>query len=147
MNPDDWDLQCIIWREDPNDVLQEYWLTVVTFGMSSAPHCAVRAMQQCASDHKLIWPNGARAMIEDFFVDDCITGAGSVEAAENLRHEMQHVLSSGGFELAKWRSNSLEFLDVNDRKDVSGCDLTKDTTVLGLKWFPDSDELAFKVRN
>lgn len=52
VHPDDWDLQRLFWREGPHKKLLEYWLTVVTFGMASAPHCAVRAMQQCAIDNK-----------------------------------------------------------------------------------------------
>lgn len=45
IHPHQWDLQRIFWRSDPRAELKEYWLTVVTFGMASAPHCAVRAMQ------------------------------------------------------------------------------------------------------
>lgn len=50
VHPDQWDLQRIFWRSSQEDDVQEYWLTTVTFGLSSAPHCAVRAMIQAARD-------------------------------------------------------------------------------------------------
>lgn len=81
--------------------LKEYWLTVVTFGMSSAPYLAIRAIRQCALDHQPIWQDGARAVLEYFYVDDCITGAGSSIAAECLRSQMQSLLNVGGFQLDK----------------------------------------------
>lgn len=61
---------------------------------------------------------------------------------------MQEVLRAGGFELNKWKSNCESCLDqvVDSTSDNSGCALLKDTTVLGLKWFPETDELAFKVQ-
>lgn len=77
----------------------------MTFGMSSALYLAIRAMKQCALDHKSIWQDGARAVLEDFYVDDCITGAGSSIAVECLRSQMQSLLNVGGFQLDKWRSS------------------------------------------
>lgn len=51
-----WNSQRIFWRERPSQPLQEYWLTVVTYGMSSSVHSSVRAMKQCATDHAAQWP-------------------------------------------------------------------------------------------
>lgn len=67
---DQWNLQRVFWRFDPTEPMQEYWLTVVTFGMASAPYCAVRAMIQCARDHATVSPEAARAIEEDFYMDE-----------------------------------------------------------------------------
>lgn len=50
VNPEQWDLQRVFWRPSATDAIKEYWLTTVTFGMASAPHCAVRAMIQGARE-------------------------------------------------------------------------------------------------
>lgn len=74
-------------------------LTVVTYGMSSSVHNSVRAMQQCALDNEHDYPRAARAVREDFYVDDCFTGAdGSVEASQ-LCSDVDALLKRGGFEL------------------------------------------------
>ncbi len=36
INPEEWDLQRILWRESPAEDLKEYWLTVITYGLTSA---------------------------------------------------------------------------------------------------------------
>lgn len=58
IRPEQWDLQRVFWRPDTQSEIKEYWLTVVTFGMSSAPHCAVRAMVQGARDLQPHFPMG-----------------------------------------------------------------------------------------
>lgn len=50
VQPSNWDLQRILWRESTRDPITEYWLTVVTYGMASSPYNAVRTMNQCAID-------------------------------------------------------------------------------------------------
>lgn len=66
VNPNQWDLQRIFWRSSTTDPIREYWLTTVTFGMASAPHCAVRAMVQGAREARGQFPKGALAVEHDF---------------------------------------------------------------------------------
>lgn len=150
VNPEQWDLQRIFWRPAPDDKIKEYWLTTVTFGMASAPHCAVRAMIQAARDMNGTYPMGATAVERDFYIDDCLTGADNNVEAKNLCTEIDGLLRSCGFILGKWRSNrtgvvpaesatlSEEALDLNEFSD---------TTVLGLRWLPRTDELMFKYQH
>lgn len=98
VDPSQWDLQRIFWRESPNDPLQEYWLTSVIFGLASALHCSCRAMIQCARDNAHVHPIAAKTIESDFYVDDGLFGAESIEAAMKLCKEIDTVLKSGGFE-------------------------------------------------
>lgn len=73
-----WDFQRVFWRERNNEIA-EYWLTRVTFGMASAPHCAVRAIVQCAEDNEDRYPLAAAVVKRDFYKPTCwaINGEGA----------------------------------------------------------------------
>lgn len=148
IHPHQWDLQRVIWRPHPLAELKEYWLTVVIFGMASAPHCAVRAMQQCAEDENEQFPRAAQIVKRDFYMDDCLTGADDKTEAKNLCQELTKMLQRGCFTLDKWHSNEPEVLPVMPTayQPMEAVELSEptDTTVLGLRWLPSSDELAFK---
>lgn len=66
VDPKQWDCQRIFWREDPDEPLQEFWLTVVTYGMSASLHGSIRAMNQCAKDHAIEWPQASEVVQNDF---------------------------------------------------------------------------------
>lgn len=68
------DFQRILWRPNRNEELREYLLKTVTYGTISAPDMAERALQQCASDQQEHSPTGAEVMLNDFYVEDMLTG-------------------------------------------------------------------------
>lgn len=150
IRPDQWDLQRVFWRPSAQSEIKEYWLTVVTFGMSSAPHCAVRAMIQGARDSKSQFPMGAAAVEGDFYMDDVLTGAENDTQARQLSHEMDALLRPYGFVLDKWRSNRPHIVPGagNQSQTDDEVELSEftDTTVLGLRWLPSTDELMFKFQ-
>lgn len=74
-------------------------MTRVMFGMASAPFCAVRAMIQCAIDYEREYPEAARVVKKDFYMDDCISGASSKEDVLRNYTDLQKLLGNGGFEL------------------------------------------------
>lgn len=143
-----WDIQRIVWRENSQDDVKDYWLTAVTFGMASAPHCAVRAMIQCARDQQDKFQRAARAIERDFYMDDCATGADSEEEARTLCAEMTQQLSNGSFVLDKWHSNGTKVVPESAMQTSEAVELGEfhDTTILGLRWLPATDELTFKFR-
>lgn len=149
IHPDQWDLQRLFWRPSTTGDIQEYWLTGITFGLSSAPHSAVRAMIQAARDMRPQYPSGADAIENDFYMDDCLTGAQNVEEAKQLCFEMDSLLKSCGFTLDKWRSNKRNVVpDELSRQTNEVLELNEfsDTTVLGLRWLPESDQLMYKFK-
>lgn len=100
-------MQRIFWRENAKEKLKEYWLTVVTYGMTSSAHNAVRAVIQCSKDAEKQYPEAAKTIINDFYMDDCVSGADTKERAIVLSKEIDMILKGGGFELRKWKSTQL----------------------------------------
>lgn len=146
IDPEHWDLQRIFWRNHRGEPIREYQLTVVTYGLASSVHSSVRAMQQCATDNESKWPRGAYAVKNDFYVDDCFTGADDPLEAILIAKEIEAVLLDGGFELAAWKSNDRSVLQYLQGADgaLNLCD-DSETKILGITWLSDTDELTFRV--
>ncbi|GBN48653.1 hypothetical protein AVEN_220403-1 [Araneus ventricosus] len=52
IDPDQQDLQRIVWETGPNAEVSAYHLKTVTYGMSSVPFFGIRTLQQLAEDEK-----------------------------------------------------------------------------------------------
>ncbi|XP_065089129.1 uncharacterized protein LOC135710468 [Ochlerotatus camptorhynchus] len=107
---DDTPFQRILWRFSKLSPVQIYELLTVTYGLGPSSYLAARTLQQLAEDEGAAYPNGGPALKKNFYVDDFIGGAQSVEEAIRLRTELDELLKKGGFELRKWTSNQLEVL-------------------------------------
>ena len=91
-------LHRFLWRPTPDQPVQDYCMNRVTFGISSSPYLAVRSLQKTATDFQHV--------SHSFYVDDFLAGADTVDQAVTLFRELREMLSKGGFDLRKWRSNS-----------------------------------------
>ncbi|XP_055542678.1 uncharacterized protein LOC129728276 [Wyeomyia smithii] len=78
---DDRPLQCILWRSSPTDEVATYELNTVTYGTKPAPFLATRTLTQLARDEGARFPLAARAVMEDTYMDDVITGSNDQEEA------------------------------------------------------------------
>lgn len=136
--------QKIVWRNSPNESISVYQINRVVYGQAAAPFLAVRAMIQCAKDHADQYPLGARAVIEDFYVDDALTGADSIEEALELQNQLNKVLKEGCMELAKWCSNKSVFNQSNQKELEIREPESK--SILGLRWLPNEDYFAYKIK-
>lgn len=57
-------------------------MTVHLFGATSSPSCANFALRKCAEDSgKLFSPQTVDTIINNFYVDDCLTSAASEDDA------------------------------------------------------------------
>ncbi|GFX77391.1 integrase catalytic domain-containing protein [Trichonephila clavipes] len=56
INPDQQDLQRIIWKHGLDAEILTYRLKTVTYGLSNAPFLAIRTLQQLAKDEKSRFP-------------------------------------------------------------------------------------------
>lgn len=141
VHPDDRKYQKILWREHPNEPIKTFELRTVTYGHACAPHCAVRALIQCAEDHKQQFPRGARIIKQCFYVDDLLTGADTSREAEQIQVEITELLKKGKFNIVKWKTNGnteiMEFKDAQDEEQSS---------VLGLCWNLKTDKFFYRLR-
>lgn len=147
--PEQWNLQRIFWRENSRDPLREYCLVVVTYGLSSSPHCAIRAMIEGVELMKKEFPHAVEAIKKYFYMDDCLTGEHNEERAIELSKQMKFVLQQSGFHLCKWKSNCVNLIEELEGEDVNSLILTEQsqTSVLGLKWLIKTDEFTFEVKS
>ena len=65
----DRDLHRFVWRSDPNQPLQDYRMTRVTFGVSASSFAANMSVKRNAMDHALEYPKAANAVENGFYVD------------------------------------------------------------------------------
>ncbi|KAK9736284.1 hypothetical protein QE152_g12608 [Popillia japonica] len=146
VSQEDTNLQLIFWRENPQNILDIFRLKTVTYGTASAPFLAIRSLQELANDTA---NDGIRRVIlEDFYVDDLITGGDSLDALQVIRDKLIQLLSEGGFKLNKFASNHPSLLEnISDKDDASVIIFDKTWTIktLGLLWNSFQDAFYFQV--
>ena len=87
VSPDQQDYQRILWRRKPQDSVSAFRLKTVTYGTASAPWLATRCLNQIAEDVKDINPRAAAIIRSDFYVDDILSGANTIEQASAIQEE------------------------------------------------------------
>ena len=144
--PDDL-LQCVLWRESPEEEISVYKLDTVTYGTRPAAFLAIRSMQQLAADEGSRFPLGAKVLRSNFYVDDMLAGGDTVEEVIVIRKEVTDLLAKGNFLIRKWCSNDDRVLAdvVADQREgfLKLHDGTNITKSLGLIWEPSTDSFIF----
>ncbi|XP_029171118.1 uncharacterized protein LOC114940560 [Nylanderia fulva] len=149
LHRNDRDLQRILWTE--GDEVKEFQLNTVTYGLASAPYLAIRVLHQLAIDEVGRFPLGADVLRQDVYMDDVLTGAATLDAADDLLNQVAALCTAGGFPLRKWAANDdrlLVKIPLAHRLDVmTGARLPSEShSVLGLRWNPREDVLSLSVR-
>ncbi|XP_075163297.1 uncharacterized protein LOC142235931 [Haematobia irritans] len=86
-------LQRILFRDSPQNIIQDYELQTVTFGVNCAPFLAIRTLLQLADDTENDFPLAAHILRRCMYVDDVLTGYHNLGNAPgsrgNTRHEFE----------------------------------------------------------
>ncbi|XP_047538689.1 uncharacterized protein LOC125072207, partial [Vanessa atalanta] len=90
---------------------------------------AIRTLQQLDSDEGHNYPNAAKVLVNDIFVDGNVRGAADLKSALKLKDELIALCSRGCFELRKWATEDESVIKV-----------------LGVQWNPQSDVFHYNVR-
>ncbi|XP_011860315.1 PREDICTED: uncharacterized protein LOC105557632 [Vollenhovia emeryi] len=114
-------LQTILWRESNDGPIKTYELVTLTYGTRPASFIAIKCLQQLAEEEGRDCPLAARAIREDFYVDDLLTGAETVEGLLQLKKQV----SDQGNE---------EFVEFEKEQE---------SKLLGIRWNPREDTLHF----
>jgi hypothetical protein len=147
VHPDDRRYQTILWRENPNQPIIEYELNTVTYGTTSAPFLAIKVLQHIAQLHQDQYPLACKHILEDFYVDDLLTGADSIEQLQKIRTEITRVVADAGFELRKWNSNDPSLIAEQALGPTSQLIIDKqDTKSLGVTWNAHKDEIKYSFQ-
>uniref|UniRef100_A0A182YRP2 DUF1758 domain-containing protein n=1 Tax=Anopheles stephensi TaxID=30069 RepID=A0A182YRP2_ANOST len=136
-------LQRILWRADSEEPIK--------YDTSCALFLAIRSLQWIFEDHGENYSK-VLACKEDFYVDDLLSGADSVEAARDTARQLYKLLGDSHFPLRKWSSNKREALqDIPAEMHATSNQLELATDLgsiatLGLLWNRSLDTLKVQVR-
>lgn len=147
---EDWNLQRIVWRSNPNELLRTYQLTTVTYGTTPASFLATQCLVSLAEEERHTFPQAARAILHDFYMDDLMTGADTIEECAKLQREINFIMDSGKLPLRKWCSNSLSIMKLIGKREhdpLFSLEIGDQETVksLGLEWKPLVDQFFFTI--
>jgi len=101
VHPQDRELQRILWRYSYEEPIQEYRFTTVTYGTSSAPYLETRCLKKFADDNNCQYPKAAEVLINDFYVDDLLSGTSTKEDAIKVQQEISSLLQTAVFTFTK----------------------------------------------
>lgn len=137
-------LQKILWRFNELDKIKVYELNTVTYGLTSSAFMAIRALHEAARRHAHAFPKASSTILEDFYVDDLITGGDNLEEVKALKHQIITILNKHGFELRKFLSNDNSISD-DDKTTNSVIKFGTQNKLLGILWHSKHDILKYKI--
>lgn len=149
VHPEDRSLQQILWRRDAHMPIKTYQLNTVTYGTVSAPFHAMRCLRELATVYDQQYPLAAKAIRQDFYMDDCITGGETIDTVMQMQEELLQLLERGNMVLRKWRSNDKRILQnlkiQQNTHDWMIVDKVEACKTLGLVWNSQRDTLQVQV--
>ncbi|XP_063365858.1 uncharacterized protein LOC134654324 [Cydia amplana] len=156
----DRDAQRFLWRDTPGDLIKTYRMSSMIFGAASSPFTAIHIKNKNALEWQETYPDAARVIIDDHYMDDCITSLDDVGKAAKLAADIYTVHAHAGFEMRGWTSNNPSALSLLPKEsllevphftnvDVELGRLATPVRTLGLIWQPANDLIGFNtgIRN
>ena len=151
LNPEHRDLHRFLMR-GAHGVIRDCRMKRLTFGINCSPSLATQVLHHlanfCAESH----PTASAAILSAFYVNDFLSGADDVEAADRLRIELCDLFSQAGMILRKRRTNYPEVKnkipDELQEKSQSPLPLTQpdqSPKALGIHWDVSSDSLHVAI--
>jgi len=149
--PSDKDLHRFIWRSSVTEPLRDYRMTRVTFGVSASSFAANMSLKQNAHEFAITYPLAFDAVNLNFYVDDGLTGADTVEGAITLHKQLQGLFDQAKFLLRKWNSSEPQVLqhispEIRASKSVHLIPNPEEyTKTLGVEWNAGFDHFRLTV--
>lgn len=100
----DTDLLRFLWWPNGrlDEPIEEFWMAVHLFGVTSSPSVASYALRSAAEDQRdSASPNAVQTVLHNFYVDDCLRSVATEDKAVILVNELRALCNSGGFTLTK----------------------------------------------
>ena len=88
------------WRSDSD----------IYIGQSDTGHRKCNCLRQISLEARAEFLRAVEAMEDDFYMDDFLSGANSLQEAIKLQEQVSTLLESGKFCLRKWRANDKRIL-------------------------------------
>ena len=106
----------ILWRDYVTDEVRELRMIRVTYGVASSSYHSTRALQESGKTNGPN-PNTVNVILNDFWVDDLLSGADTLEEACVLQDNLIETLNKNCLPLRKWSSNEPQLV-TRLRKDL-----------------------------
>lgn len=146
----DRDYQRIVWRPEASQKLNHFQLNTVTYGTSPASFLATRCLKQLSLDIEHTFPEAAKSIAEDFYMDDWLSGTNDIDSAVALIKNVNDTLHGAHFDLRQWSSNDLRILQyVGEQANVAHNQYfvkeNENNKTLGIMWNSSKDEFSYIV--
>ncbi|XP_066924073.1 uncharacterized protein [Clytia hemisphaerica] len=141
LHPSHWGLQRYLWQDqlDSTKPPEEKVIKTLIYGIKSSGNQAERGLRETARLFKDEYPQIHQIVSNDVYVDDCLSGAPTVNLAHKLADDLEVVISHGGFSL-----KGFTFSGQRPQESLSNDGET--VSVAGLRWFPHEDEISLDVQ-
>jgi len=116
-------------------------LLTVTYGTKPALFLAIKCLHELAELEKENFPIASQVITRDFYVDDLLTGSDTLQGVVDLKEQVVELLSRGGFELHKWKTNIASMQEKGRLLDINR---DHESKLLGVLWDSDEDVLYYK---
>ena len=153
LSPKDQDVHRYLWRDLlVNEPIKVYRMQRLTFGVNSSPFLAIATVHNHANKYAETFPDATREILQNMYVDDCLTGADTDVSALKLQQEMSEIMMTAAFNLTKWASNSEFVMDgIDPAKRASSSLVEFDSSdplkALGVSWDLTTDCFRFLASN
>ncbi|ODM96042.1 hypothetical protein Ocin01_10639 [Orchesella cincta] len=94
IHPDHQDYQRIVWRATPQEPLRDYRLKTITYGTAAASYQSTRCVEELARENKEKYPIASKALSEDSYVDDLMSGTSTTTEAIKVSQDLQTIVSN-----------------------------------------------------
>ncbi len=142
---EDKDLHRFVWRSSPEEVLKDYRMTRITFGVSASSFIANMCVKKNASDYALEFPLASQAVKDSF---DGLTGADTIEMATQLQQQLQKLFDKSCFGNGILQDIAPELLAQQPLHTLTESTLTERdeyTKTLGIEWDARLDQFRLIV--
>ncbi|XP_052268413.1 uncharacterized protein LOC127869791 [Dreissena polymorpha] len=138
----DRDVTRFLWLSDPSDVnspLQTYKFKTVLYRATCSPFILDATLQKHLKENSDKW--ASKIMKKDPYVDNIISSSSDEKAVLSYFRDARDLMSTAGFNLRAWASNSAKLRKLAESENVS--DSKPTTKVLGMNWNTLADDLGF----
>ena len=109
------------------------------FGAAPSPYILGATLQKHLLAHQKEFPDIAKALLDDTYVDDIQYGSNKVEALTRFKEEATQIMHKGGFTLHKWHSNVPTLESTPENKGSQRED--QRARILGTQWDKSTDTI------
>ena len=138
LNPQDWNLQLILWQEDfdPEGPLTTYVIKTLIYGVKSVARHTELAMELLSTQYKTTYPELHRLLTNCRYVDDLSTSVPDQKGADELKVRADELLKSVGMVTKGWtmsKNKPTEDLAINGKLAVGGYDWDSERDTISIR--------------